>query len=191
VTLGSALLGLIGISACLFLGHSPVTREAWLDTAGLESIFVSVLLGGCIAGITILSSRFVVKRFAWARALHGALRPAFADQRDGALVLMAIASGVGEELFFRGLLAPLIGIVLSSLAFGFLHQVRGRGRWAWAVWATLLGASLATLYALTGQLIGPIVAHVAINAANLRFIRDTSLDPQRPRRMGGLLDRRA
>src|SRR5205814_503750 len=102
------------------------------------------------------SSRFVVHRFEWARALHGALRPAFADQRDGALAIMAVASGIGEELFFRGLLAPLIGIVLSSLAFGVLHQVRGSGRWAWAVWATLLGGSLALIYALTGQLIGPI-----------------------------------
>src|SRR5258706_5098826 len=123
VTLGSALLGLIGISACLFLGHSPFTRDAWLDTAGLESIFVSILLGGCIAGITILSSRLVVKRFAWARALHGALRPAFADQRDGALVLMAVASGVGEGLFFPGLLSPVIRLLPSRLAFRFLHPV--------------------------------------------------------------------
>lgn len=165
-------------------------REPWLDTSGLEAVLVSIVLGGCIAGITILSSRFVVRRFGWARALHSSLRPTFADQRDGALALMAIASGVGEEIFFRGLLAPLVGIVLSSLAFGVLHQVRGRGRWAWAAWATVLGAALATLYALTGQLIGPIVAHVAINAANLRYIRDTSVEPQRPRRLGGLLDRR-
>lgn len=188
VTLGSALLGLLGASGALFLGRSPFTREPWLETSGFEAVFVSVLLGGCIAGITILASRFVVRRFAWARALHGALRPAFADQNDGALVLMAVASGIGEELFFRGLLSPLIGIVLSSLAFGALHQVRG-SRLAWAAWATLLGASLALVYALTGQLIGPIVAHVAINAANLRYIRDTSVDPQRPRRLGGLLDR--
>ncbi len=196
VTLGSALLGLIGVSGCIFLGQSPITRAPWLDTSGIEAVVVSLVLGGCIAGITILSSRFIVRRsvagrgFAWARALHSSLRPAFADQKDGALAVMAIASGVGEEIFFRGLLSPLVGIVLSSLAFGVLHQVRGRGRWAWAVWATVLGASLATLYALTGQLIGPIVAHVAINAANLRFIRDTSVDPQRPRRLGGLLDRR-
>jgi membrane protease YdiL (CAAX protease family) len=190
VTLGSALLGLIGASACIFLGSSPLTQEAWLDTSGVEAVVVSLVLGGCIAGITILSSRFIVRRFAWGRALHSSLRPAFADQRDGALVLMAVASGVGEEMFFRGLLAPHVGIVLSSLAFGVLHQVRGQGRWAWAAWATLLGASLATLYALTGQLVGPIVAHVAINAANLRYIRDTSVDPQRPRRLGGLLDRR-
>lgn len=189
VTLGSALLGLIGITGCLFLGRNPFVREPWLETSGIEAVLVSLLLGGCIAGITILSSRFVM-RFDWARALHGAFQPMFADQRDGALVLIAIASGLGEELFFRGLLSPLIGVVLSSLAFGLLHQVRGRGRWAWAAWATALGASLALIYALTGQLIGPIVAHVAINAANLRFIRDTRIDPER-RRLGGLLDKKA
>jgi hypothetical protein len=104
---------------------------------------------------------------------------------------MAVASGIGEELFFRGLLAQTIGIVLSSLAFGVLHQVRGQGRWAWAAWATVLGAMLAVLHAMTGQLVGPIVAHVAINAANLRYLRDTAVDPEPPRRLGGLYSPRS
>jgi membrane protease YdiL (CAAX protease family) len=191
VTLGSALLGLIGVSACLLLGRSPISRAPWLDTSGIEAVVVSIVLGGCIAGITVLSSRFLVRRYAWARALHSSLRPLTRGQSNATLTWMAVASGLGEELFFRGLLAPSIGIVLSSLAFGLLHQVRGEGRWAWAGWAAVLGASLAVLYALTGQLVGPIAAHVAINAANLRFLRDTPVDPQPPRRLGGLYSTRS
>lgn len=190
VTFGSAVLGLVGVCGSLLLGMHPLVREPWLDTHGTEAALVSLLLGACVAGITVLSSRVLVRRFGWARALHGTLRPVFARESDASLALMAIASGVGEELFFRGLLAPLLGVAVSSVVFGALHQVRGRGRWAWAAWATVLGAALAAVYGLTGHLVGAIGAHVAINAANLRYIRDTSLEPGRPRRLGGLLDRR-
>ena len=186
VTLGSSLLGLIGASICLALGRSPFTREPWLDTSGIEAVLVSLVLGACIAGITILASRWTVRRFAWAQALHSSLRPIARDQSGAALAWIAVASGIGEEIFFRGLLAPLLGVVLSSLAFGLLHQVRGKGRWAWAAWAALLGASLAVVYGMTGHLIGPIVAHIAINASNLRYLRDTAVDPVPPRRLGGL-----
>jgi len=171
------------------LGKSSFTRPPWLETSGIEAVVSSLILGGAIAGITILASRFLVRRYAWARALHSSLRPLTRGQSNFALAWMAIASGLGEELFFRGLLAPTVGIVLSSIAFGFLHQVRGEGRWAWAMWAMLLGASLAIVYGMTGQLVGPIAAHVAINAANLRYLRDTAVETV-PARLGGLYAKR-
>ena len=198
VTLGSALLGLTGALASVAVGQDPFVlavpdhgpgRAPWLQTTGVEAAVVSVVLGVCVAGITVLGSRLLVRRVAWARALHGTLRPIVVGQSDAAIGLMAFASGFGEELFFRGFLAPLVGVILSSVAFGLLHQVRGPARLAWALWAAALGAALALIYALTGTLVGPIVAHVAINAANLRFLRDTDLERARPRRLGGLLQR--
>jgi hypothetical protein len=45
------------------------------------------------------------------------------------------------------------------------------------------------VFQLTGSLVGPIVAHVYVNATNLRFLRDTDLEPERPRVLGGLLGR--
>jgi len=191
VTLGSALLGLTGALASVAVGQQPFERAPWLQTGGLEAALVSVVLGACVAGITILGSRLSVRRFAWARALHGSLRPIIVGQSDAAIGLMAFASGFGEELFFRGFLSPLVGVALSSIAFGLLHQVRGPGRVAWTLWAAGLGAVLALIYALTGTLLGPIVAHVAINAANLRYLRDNDLDrAPRKRRLGGLFARR-
>jgi membrane protease YdiL (CAAX protease family) len=130
----------------------------------------------------------LVRRVAWARALHEALRPAVKGAGDGFLLAIAAASALGEELFFRGVLVPLVGIVLSSLLFGALHQVRGQARWGWAAWATAMGLLFATLFAATGSLAGPLVAHLAINAANLRFLRDNDPAPRR-RDLGGLLRR--
>jgi hypothetical protein len=133
-------------------------------------------MGALLGAATVLVSRMLTRRAKWARALHAALRPAVRDVDGGTIAVMALASGVGEELFFRGLLVPVVGVVVSSVAFGLLHQVRGPARWAWAAWAFAMGVLFALVFVITGSLVGAIVAHVAINGANLRFIRD--VDPE-------------
>jgi hypothetical protein len=107
---------------------------------------------------------------------------------DGWLLAIAVASAAGEELLFRGLMVPIFGVLVSALVFGGLHQIRGPARWGWMAWATLMGVVFGALFAATGSLAGPIAAHVAINAANLRFLRDNDPAP-RPRALGGLLRR--
>ena len=124
-----------------------------------------------------------------ARSLHSSLRPTIRDADGTTLLILGIASAVGEELFFRGLLVPALGLVVSSLAFGLLHQVKGRARWVWAGWAAIMGVLFGALFLATGSLVGPIVAHAAINVTNLKFLRDTDFEPPKTRRLGGLLQR--
>jgi len=150
-------------------------------------VVASLLLGGAFAALVLIVTRRLLQRASWARALHSKLRPFIRDADDAAIGLMALASGVAEEIFFRGFLSVVIGVWLSSLIFGALHQVRGAGRWGWALSALVVGIGMGLIYALTGQLVGCIVAHVAINAVNLRYIRDNNPDPQPPRKLGGLL----
>jgi membrane protease YdiL (CAAX protease family) len=104
------------------------------------------------------------------------------------VLAIGTASAAGEELLFRGLLVPAAGVIASSLLFGALHQVRGPGRWAWMAWATVMGLLFGGVFVATGSLVGPMVAHAAINCANLRFLRDHDPLP-RARSMGGLLRR--
>jgi membrane protease YdiL (CAAX protease family) len=107
---------------------------------------------------------------------------------DAEIAAIAAASASAEELLFRGLLVPVVGVVLSSLVFGAMHQVRGRARWGWMAWATVMGLLFGTTFAMTGSLVGPLLAHTAINHFNLRFLRDH--DPSPPgSRLGGLLNR--
>jgi membrane protease YdiL (CAAX protease family) len=186
VAFAYCVLGAIGAILAAALGYDPLACEAWLGTSGWPALLLSLGLGVGVALLTIGATRAMVPRAIWARALHADLRPVVHGQRDGALLLMAIASGIGEELLFRGLLTPLLGVVLSSCAFGLMHQVRGRARWAWAMWATLMGLVFASLFRLTGSLAGPIAAHVIVNAVNLRYLRD--MDPMPPSKaLGGLL----
>jgi membrane protease YdiL (CAAX protease family) len=185
VVLAYGALGAVGACLAVVLGGGAVTRPAWLDTSGLEAVLASLVLGVCGAALAIIASRVLFKRTAWARALHTELRPLVNGRDDEMIWLMAIASSIGEELFFRGLLSVTLGIWLSSLAFGVLHQVRG-ARFGWAASAFAMGLFFSVLYALTGQLVGCIVSHAIVNVVNLRYLRDHDLHPK-PRKLGGLL----
>ena len=181
-------LGMTGVTLAMTFGHAPLSCAAWLPTQGFEGVVASSVLGLCGAGLALLVTRLLARRASWAVELHRKLRPFVRDGSDVALGALALASGLGEELFFRGFLAQSLGLVLSSVVFGLLHQVRGAGRWGWAAAAFVMGLFLATVFALTGSLVGPILAHVVVNAVNLRHLRDHDPDA-RPRQLGGLLRR--
>ena len=83
------------------------------------------------------------------------------------LVWLGLLPGLSEELLFRGVMLPAlgldpIGIVLSSLCFGVLHMTNLQ-QWPYAVWATLVGMILAFTMVETGNLLIPIVAHITTN----------------------------
>jgi membrane protease YdiL (CAAX protease family) len=181
----------IAAAACgvsLALGHDPLTCTGWLGARGAASWLLSLGLGLLVAALTVGATPAVVRRWRWARALHTALRPVVNGAGDGALLAVAFAGAAGEELFFRGLLVPLVGVVASSIAFASLHQIRGPARWGWMLWAGVMGLLFGTIFAATGSLAGPLVAHAVINHNNLRFLRDHN--PAAPRRpLGGLLRR--
>jgi hypothetical protein len=48
----------------------------------------------------------------------------------------------------------------------------------WIAWAMIVGAALGAIFALTGSLVGPLLAHAVVNAVNLSYLRDH--DPERP-----------
>lgn len=184
-----AVLGAIGAGLAVALGRDPLTMvgsSLLLPISVPARLAVTVALGLALAAASIGSARAFVARFSWARSLQSELEPVVRGSSDTDLLIVAIASGIAEELLFRGLLTQLIGIVVSSLLFGALHQVRGTARWAWAAWATVMGLCLAFLFAVTGSLLGPILAHVLTNAVNLRFVRDHGA-PARPRTLASLL----
>ncbi len=187
LALAYGVVGLLGAMLAVVFGQHPFTRAPWLPTSGFEAVAASLLLGVAFAALVIIVTRRLLQRAAWAHALHGKLRPFFRDADDAALWAMAIASGVAEEMFFRGFLSATIGVWLSSLVFGALHQVRGKGRWGWASSAFAVGLGMSVIYALTGELAGCIVAHVLINAINLRYLRDHDPEPRPRRKLGGLL----
>jgi hypothetical protein len=184
-----AAVGATAAAVTIALGRSPIAYDGWLGTRGWAALLLSLGLGMVLGSTTIAATPVMVQRWRWARALHLALRPAAHGAGNPALFLVAVASATGEELLFRGLLVPLLGVTASSLAFGLMHQIGGRGRWWWMAWATVMGLLFGEIYAMTGSLVGPLVAHGAINYSNLRFLRDNDPSPPPARSLGGLLRR--
>ena len=90
------------------------------------------------------------------------LSPTFKNLKLIDLFLLSFISGFNEEVFFRGLLFPRIGLVLSSVAFGLLH-FPGKKYWIYAIWATGSAALFAYLFFLTNSLWLPITAHITNN----------------------------
>jgi len=188
VAVAYALLGSLASALAVALRNgSPLTHPApWLALDEPVRIGSSLLLGIALGVVLVASTRISVERWRWARRLHADLRPVAKNLTLPSIITIAALSSLGEELFFRGFLTPFLGgVVLQAVLFGLAHQVSGPSRWVWVTWASLVGLCLGAIFALTGSLVGPIVAHAIAYGYNLTFPRNHDPGPKE-RRLGGL-----
>ncbi len=135
------------------------------------------LMGGALGLAVVALTRVATKRFQWARELHASFRDLLGPLTAREIVILAIASAIGEELLFRGALLPWLGIWWQGLVFALLHVGPGRRFLPWTASALVLGIAFGGLAVWTGNLGGPIAAHFTINFLNLRFIVAEPLRP--------------
>jgi hypothetical protein len=165
------LYGAMGIVALLIaagrgdpdvyrFGHEPA---AWLLVAG-------PVFGGALGLSVVALTRVATKYWAWARELQASFHDLLGPLTAREILILALASSVGEELLFRGALMPWFGVWISSAIFAALHIGPGRRFLPWTASAFVLGVLFALLASYTGSLGGPIAAHFAINFLNLRYI---------------------
>lgn len=98
-------------------------------------------------------------------------------------IWVGLLPGMSEELLFRGVMLPAIGLsvtglVVSSVCFGVLHM-SGWQQWPYAIWAITIGLVLGGSALLTGNLLVPIVAHVTTNFVS-SFVWQWQRYSQRP-----------
>jgi membrane protease YdiL (CAAX protease family) len=165
-------------------------EEPWLPLdAAISAHLFSAFLGLATGAASVLLTRMMVRRLRFAQRLHTDLRPLALSLSPQMMVILAVTSALGEELFFRGLLLPWIGLLPQAVLFGFLHQTGGSSRWVWMVWAFVMGVILGAIYALSGSLVGSLICHALINALNLAFLKSHDPAPNR-RGLGGILIQR-
>lgn len=192
--LAAAYASMAGLSFAIsefWLDRSPwLYPTPWLALPTAVAHAYSLALGLGLGALVVVITRRLVERALWAQELASALRP-FARGLSGiGIVVVALFSSLGEELLFRGLLVPAIGLFLSALLFGGLHQMKGPSRWAWVGWASVVGLLFGVVFVSTGSLLGPIAAHALINGFNLNYLQNH--DPTASRRgLGGLLGHRS
>ena len=102
------------------------------------------------------------------------LLPIFAGWPTSALVTLSVVAGVSEEILFRAALqggleawlgAPA-ALLLASAAFGATHSVTR----TYALLASAIGVWLGGVWMLGGNLLIPMVAHAAYDAALLVWL---------------------
>ena len=145
------------------LGGSP---EAWQLGAGPV---MGLALGLAVVALT----RVATRHFQWARDLHASFRDLLGPLTSREIVILALASSVGEELLFRGALLPWFGVWIQAVVFAALHIGPGRRFLPWTASALVLGVGFGWIAEWTGNLGGPIAAHFTINFLNLKFIVGT------------------
>lgn len=122
------------------------------------------------AGISLGSAGIYQLWPAYRRSADFYLRFVLAPLLPADVLWMGLLPGLSEELLFRGVMLPAIGlnitgVVVSSLCFGVLHMTGWR-QWPYVVWATAIGLVLALSALMTGNLLVPVVAHIATNSAS-------------------------
>jgi len=146
-------------------------RTYWLSAPYAARLALSVGLGVALALTIVRMTPRLVERTEWARALHRELKPIISPLSSAEIQVLALTSGFAEELFFRGAMQPVLGLLLSSLIFGVVHVGPKPIFLPWTAWAFVMGLLLGSIFELTGVLWGPILAHVWINQRNMAFIR--------------------
>lgn len=111
------------------------------------------------------------------------LAPLFAGRGAGELVLIAALAGVGEEALFRGTIQTALSghlpvwaaVAAAAAMFGLAHCLTP----TYAVLTALVGAYLGSLFALTGNLLVPILAHALYDLVALAALAAVKPDPTR------------
>ncbi|MBI1270419.1 CPBP family intramembrane metalloprotease [bacterium] len=102
--------------------------------------------------------------------INDVMAPLFSKFLFRDIVLISLASGFCEEVFYRGVLQNQFGILIASIVFGLCHFA-GKRYLFYAIWAALAGALFGYMIILTGSLWPPILAHVTNNFVSLTYLR--------------------
>jgi membrane protease YdiL (CAAX protease family) len=118
----------------------------------------------------IALSAELTRRTAWGETLARALAGVLGRLSVSECIALALLSGVAEESFFRGALQPQVGLLAASTLFALAHFAPRRDLWPWTLCSFAAGLALGGLFAWTGNLVAPVVAHALVNAVNLRVL---------------------
>jgi membrane protease YdiL (CAAX protease family) len=157
-----------------FLWHAidQEDNDVWRTGPDVDllTLLWTPLLGLGLGLAVVFAFRLLERRAEWLPALHREFRSILGRPPMAEIVLLAAASSIGEEIFFRGAMLDAWGPWLSSLVFALLHVPPKRELWPWTLSAGLLGLVLAGLTKWTGNLGPAIVAHFVINLINFTYI---------------------
>ena len=182
-TLGSMRRAIVAMSVgfgAFLTALAVVTQLFWLhrpfsDLFGAGSLAVGVAVGVAAGVVVAALALITVHHMPALRGFRRLVREGFEgiEPRLIDLLLISFVAGWSEELFFRGILQPQVGIWIAAAAFVLVHGVhRLRSRGGVALIAFLFGAGigLGTLYQWWG-LESAMAAHAVYDLVVLLGLR--------------------
>jgi len=169
----------------------PLSRTQVLIAMGVTAILLLLVarLWLWLGSVKILQTTWSPEALAWGLSLGLAITvassgvyrlwPAYRQSTDfylqmvlqplllPDLIWLGLLPGLSEELLFRGVMLPALGLdafalLVSSACFGVLH-LSGRNQWPYVIWATVIGGVLGASALVTDNLLVPVVAHIVTN----------------------------
>jgi len=163
------ILVFMGVTAIVLLAIAKI----WQKLGAVELLAVQFSLQallwslGLAAGITLTSGIIYRLWSAYRRSADAYLELVIKPLVWTDLIWLGLLPGLSEELLFRGVMLPALGlnlaaVIISSVLFGVLH-LSGNGQWPYVVWATIVGFALGYCALVTGNLLVPVTAHILTN----------------------------
>jgi hypothetical protein len=151
--------------------HSQLLRPFEESASGFT---IGLGFGALAAAISLLLSKIWTP----AKVLETRLGQIFEGLTIIEVLILALLSSFAEELLFRGLLQPTLGLWLTSALFGMAHWTGDRRLSFWPLVSFLAGLALGklSLWEPAG-LFGAMGAHFMINWIGLSRLRRSASPP--------------
>jgi uncharacterized protein len=153
------------------MGHPPLEHFVWSLKDAVWGIVAAMPLIALFLAILRwpVGPLAAVKEFCEQEVL-----PLFRDSNWSELALISLSAGVGEEMFFRGVLQASLtdwlgigpGLALASILFGVLHPISI----SYIIYATFTGLCLGAIWMYNGNLLTVMVTHTIHDFVALAYL---------------------
>ncbi len=152
---------------------------AWLMNVNLilssDSVFGDLVLGTAGTLIPLILFHFALSKRAYSipgfRSLKVTIirdvKKIFSHLNLFDLFMISLLAGIGEEMFFRGVLQTKFGIIAASMLFGLAHCISV----PYVVVTTIMGFYIGIIFQLSGSLLVPIHLHFLYDLSALLYLR--------------------
>ncbi len=162
---GVIFYGFIGAAGLLWISQMgrPTLGDLFEVKDRLLTYGVGIGMGLVIAG----ASSLIVKWVPPAKALEQEFGWLLGNQNVWEIGVLALLSGIAEEIVFRGALRAALGPVITVVVFAAAHPPFNSRLTLWPLFALVVGVLLELEFVWTEGLIAPILTHVVVNFVNL------------------------
>lgn len=154
--------GILALTAVYWLNH--LDPDWWSVFLPNFSIVKSILFS---MGIAVVCQFFGLAIYYFVPSYHRTvleiMMPIFERMNLLSIAYLALLAGIGEEIFFRAFLQPLLGLFFTSIIFALLHCGLKRDLFAYGLFAFVVSLVLGYIFNYSGSLFIPIASHFFID----------------------------